>query len=460
MATANSQDPLPARKPLDSQRNIGSDMSMMAIVQTGCPSRFAYPDEHRIKGLNAETIARIHLPTPPWLMNPEYAVLQSDPGQPNTNIFMSLNISLYNQHVVPSDWTDEWFFMTGRAHPYALTWELLQNDGLETDVDTVSEYTIAAFIVRDLGYQPIIPRNLSSMDSFPAVPPTVSFTGPVIGSGRNTLQNEVAATLGDVQLRCCAFIQLSTFITPGNSSKSPFRGFYPFQVFVIFPIQVNPWSALCKKMIEKPESQFHPGSPFSCTGKIAGLLDHTIMKQPPELQRDYVFIVVPDTWTFPDKNAAASASTTLPPTTPTKIDHSISSSLLQAAEEFTTTRNRTKRSVKALPTPDGSPSTARVSSIGLKRRHQPPYGEQRGGSSPKQLKIFHVDIDGPTPDAESSSTARNNSPNSLDSACRNSDSLPEPNSTNSSTSPINCTTAIPSEATSRLLRHRPLATKP
>lgn len=142
------------RKPLDSQRNAGSDMSMMALVQTGCPSRFASSSEHRIKGLNAETVARICLPTPTWLMNPEYAMLQFGKGTTNGHIYVSLNIAIYNQQLDPSDWTDQWFFMTGRVHPYVLTWQTTKLDGLETDVGTISEYTIPAFVVRDLSFQP------------------------------------------------------------------------------------------------------------------------------------------------------------------------------------------------------------------------------------------------------------------------------------------------------------------
>lgn len=142
------------RKPLESQRNVGSDMSMMALVQTGCPSRFASPDEHRIKGLNAETIARVCLPTPTWLMSPEYAILQSTGKNSENQIYVSLNIAIYNQQLDPSEWTEQWFFMTGRLHPYALTWRITQLDGLESEIGTVSEYTIPAFIVRDSSFQP------------------------------------------------------------------------------------------------------------------------------------------------------------------------------------------------------------------------------------------------------------------------------------------------------------------
>jgi hypothetical protein len=30
-----------------------------------------------------------------------------------------------------------------------------------------------------------------------------------------------------------------------NPTMTPFKGFHPFQVFVIFPIHVNPWAILC-----------------------------------------------------------------------------------------------------------------------------------------------------------------------------------------------------------------------
>jgi hypothetical protein len=86
-----------------------------------------------------------------------------------------------------------------------------------------------------------------TMKKFPVISPTVSFTGPIINSGNKLLHNESISGLGDIQRKCCGFIQLSTFITPGNASKRPFRGFHPFQLFIIFPIHANPWSSLCKK---------------------------------------------------------------------------------------------------------------------------------------------------------------------------------------------------------------------
>jgi hypothetical protein len=153
-------------------------------------------------------------------------------------------------------------------------------------------------------------------DTFPTISPIVSFTGLIIGSGHNLLHDDIM--LGNDQQKCCGFIQLSTFITPGTPSKTPFKGFHPFQVFVIFPIYANPWLLLCKRMVEKQETHFQPNTFFSCTGKVAGFLDHHIMVHPPQFTQDHVFIVVPETWKFHDKTGKDSITTSPSATTPAK----------------------------------------------------------------------------------------------------------------------------------------------
>jgi hypothetical protein len=135
---------------------------------------------------------------------------------------------------------------------------------------------------------------------FPTTPPLVSFTGPILGSGSSLLNDEGIPGLGKTQLKCCGFIQLSTYISPGIPNKSPFKGFHPFQVFVLFPIHAKPWLSLCKKMIDRQETQFQQNTLFSCTGKVAGFLDHCNMVHPPQLPEDHVFIIIPDTWQFHD----------------------------------------------------------------------------------------------------------------------------------------------------------------
>ncbi|KAH7146093.1 hypothetical protein EDB81DRAFT_883515 [Dactylonectria macrodidyma] len=39
------------------------------------------------------------------------------------------------------------------------------------------------------------------------------------------------------------------------------------------------------------------------THKVAGLLGHHLIVQPPTLEQDYVFIIVPNSWTFLNKGA-------------------------------------------------------------------------------------------------------------------------------------------------------------
>jgi hypothetical protein len=157
-----------------------------------------------------------------------------------------------------------------------------------------------------------------TMENFPVISPSVNFTGPIINSGRALLHNESISGLGDTQRKCCGFIQLSTFITPGNPSKPPFRGFHPFQVFVIFPIHANPWLSLCKKIIERQDTQFQPNTLFTCPGKVAGFLNHNVMVHPPLLAEDRVFIVVPNSWNFLDRATLRDSISAPPlPTTPT-----------------------------------------------------------------------------------------------------------------------------------------------
>ncbi|RKK70288.1 hypothetical protein BFJ68_g18393, partial [Fusarium oxysporum] len=151
------------------------------------------------------------------------------------------------------------------------------------------------------------------------------FTGPVVGPGHALLRKESVPTLDNVQLKCCGFVQLTTFLAPGNPDKTPFRGFHPFQVFVIFPIRANPWASLCKKMAERRDTQFQSNVLLTCTGKVAGLLGHHLMVQPPTLEQDYVFIVVPDSWTFLDKGVSGPGSPTPPPGAATSAVRSSSS---------------------------------------------------------------------------------------------------------------------------------------
>jgi hypothetical protein len=153
---------------------------------------------------------------------------------------------------------------------------------------------------------------LNSLDDFPKHSPIVSFTGLVLGDG-HTLLNNAAELLGDKQLKLCGFIQLTTYIAPERPTRTPWRGYHPFQVFIIWPIHLKPWSIYYEKIMDGENSPFRPNIFFTCTGKVAGFLDHGFMFNPPELEQDRVFIVVPDSWKF--HNDASKPTSTLPSTT-------------------------------------------------------------------------------------------------------------------------------------------------
>ncbi|KAH7117521.1 hypothetical protein EDB81DRAFT_612565, partial [Dactylonectria macrodidyma] len=236
-STLSSHPPL--RMPYDSQKNLSSNMTISFFSQLDTPTRFPTSDEQLIKSLNVKALSRVFLPPPPYMILPEYSMLRPK-GYRSPNplpIYFSLNLSVYNQQIVESEWENQWFHFTSKVHPYALEWVLREPD-VFTDEDSDSEV-----------------------------------------------------------YKCC------TYITPGQPSKSPFKGFHPFQVFILFPIRALPFSLICKKMADRKDTQFVPGVPFNCVGKIVSLLDHRLMvTAPPGDEKDYVFIVVPDSWTFLDKS--------------------------------------------------------------------------------------------------------------------------------------------------------------
>jgi len=139
--------------PLEYQRNIGADMSMMFFVYLGSPNTFTHPDLYRIKGFDTEVIAKVFFPRPSWMTGLEYRCLTSDDS--SNSGFFSLNMSFYNQEIIASEWKKRWFFMCGRVHPYTLTWEVETGEALET-ADSLQEYSIPAIMVRDQGYQPSV----------------------------------------------------------------------------------------------------------------------------------------------------------------------------------------------------------------------------------------------------------------------------------------------------------------
>ncbi|XP_044714541.1 uncharacterized protein HRG_11895 [Hirsutella rhossiliensis] len=298
----SSSSPLPPphlRKPLDSQKGAGGDMSMMFFVQPDCPRDF--PIRTSI-ALEVSTPRPLPASFATSFMVAHRGICAAPIGYRRlADIHLLQSQSLFTTSLLsPPNGLRNGFYERPRP-PYALAWEVKQRDGLESETGDTLIYTMPALVVRDQGYQPILPRLFASMDNFPCIPPIVSFTGFILGPGHSLLRQDLLPDLDAAQLNCCGFVQLSTYLAPGIPDKIPFRGFHQFE-----------------KMAERKDSYFQPSIPFTCTGKVAGLLSHRVMIHPPGSDRDYVFIVVPDSWTFLDKATSTAAASSSAISTPLK----------------------------------------------------------------------------------------------------------------------------------------------
>ncbi|CZR50275.1 uncharacterized protein PAC_00147 [Phialocephala subalpina] len=242
------------------------------------------------------------------------------------------------------------------------------------------QFRLSSFETKAINRKCIAPRMFDAIDNFPITSPIVSFTGPIIGSGLTLLRDDPLSGLSETQRKCCG-------------------GFHQFQVFIIFSIHINPWTLLCKKMVERQDTQFQPNTAFTCTGKVAGFLGHHAMVQPPQLRQEYVFTVVPDTWTFLDKmsrgftsasllTAEQASSMATPKTLPTnQISHNSSrtpnaSGTEDTAEEFPSPTSKRPRT-------DYTPHIAAYNTTSTiasdKRSHTPP------GTPTRTSNPFHTD---------------------------------------------------------------------
>ncbi|KAM4056484.1 hypothetical protein HRG_003371 [Hirsutella rhossiliensis] len=280
--------------------------------------------------------------------------------------------------------------------------------------------------------------------------PVVSFRGVIAGSGLDLLQADLLPGLGPDQLRCCGLVRLTTYIAPGVPEKVPFKGYHPFQVFVIFPIYANPWLVLCKKLAERPTSPFLPGTPFTCSGKVAGLLDHAVMCGPPGSDCDYVFVVVPDSWTFLDRPSAAAAASASPLAAPHGRQPSSASSafdLVRAASYSLATPPST-----APPTPSKAPAPAAADPV------TPPPKRACPGAPDTLAKKARLLQQQQSLSSSSSSTAGSAAPSSSPLLSALSSRLagdpPAPAPASGPGSPLDSIVASTSDPPTRPLRHR------
>lgn len=140
-----------SRTPFKSQKNVGGDLSMFFFARSGTPTTYGASDPlQMIKNLNVETVANVPFPPPTWITNPLYDVLLAPDSD---SARFSLNMAVYTQTLIPSDWHDKWFYMYGRVHPYALTWEIEPNSNFNPTGD-LKNYIVPILMIRDEYHQP------------------------------------------------------------------------------------------------------------------------------------------------------------------------------------------------------------------------------------------------------------------------------------------------------------------
>lgn len=208
------------------------------------------------------------------------------------------------------------------------------------------------------------------------------------------LKESAISGLDDTQRKCCGFISLSSFINPPDPARPPYKGFHPFQLFVIFPIHAAPWSILAAKLKDSPHSFFQHGTMFSCTGKVAGFLDHRLLSHGTGISAgDHIFIVAPDSWTFHEKSAPGPHPQPAPASKTSPIKGTYGQPSISRSSFLTPTK---KASQKSGPS---SPTTPLNQSIPSKRKCPPltsPPSRNYSPSSPQSP---------PTPTEESLQTS-------------------------------------------------------
>ncbi|KAM4064252.1 hypothetical protein HRG_012647 [Hirsutella rhossiliensis] len=156
-----------------------------------------------------------------------------------------------------------------------------------------------ALVVRDQGYQPVLLGSLPPWATS-CIPPIVSFTGLIVGTGHSSLRRDLLPGPGAAQLNCCGFVRLSTYVAPGMPNKVPFKGFHPFQVFVIFPVRANPGpscarSLACSVMMSCSTPRARTGTTSLSSSRIPGLFS---TRPPPPSPRWHRFLYATEATSF------------------------------------------------------------------------------------------------------------------------------------------------------------------
>ena len=194
------------------------------------------------------------------------------------------------------------------------------------------------------------------MDSrqFPFTPPFASFVGPIDTS---TFKLKYPSFWPEGQERASGFIRLGTYLIPAPTGIVKDKGVYPFHIFVLFPLTIQPWQSMCGWM-KNPKGQgpFTTRNWLSGSGSVLGILNRELVEDSEQRDADCpILVVIPDTWewipsTFGDGLSGEninSASKLRNPTTPSQGSKSRNPFSSPAKVDSLTSPSSSKRNEKS-----------------------------------------------------------------------------------------------------------------
>ncbi|KAG7423449.1 Zinc finger BED domain-containing protein RICESLEEPER 2 [Fusarium oxysporum f. sp. raphani] len=207
-----------------------------------------------------------------------------------------------SMHVYPfpqaDEWENQWFFFDIQLHPYQLYFRRRVEDGEESIIGGWEDlYAKLAQVRGQMCLQAISIRPLRlANDCLPTIAPRATFHGPV----DTTAFRFKAGSLSNNQLKCCGFIQCSTYLVPPRDKDPTFRGGQMFHILAYMPHDKQPWKSRVDWMKGLPEGGFASGKWMYGRGSIVGVLNPALLQEELQPGQD-ILVVLVDEFSFTSK---------------------------------------------------------------------------------------------------------------------------------------------------------------
>ncbi|KAM5353078.1 hypothetical protein ACJZ2D_017040 [Fusarium nematophilum] len=214
-----------------------------------------------------------------------------------------------SMHVYPfplaDEWENQWFFFDVQLHPYQLHFRRRVEDGAESTVGVWEDsYAKLAQVRGQMCVQPISIRPLRpANDNFPTMTPRASFHGPV---DTRSFRFK-AGSLSNNQLKCCGFIQCSTYLVPPRDRDPTFKGGQMFHILAYMPHDQQPWKSRVDWMKSSPDGGFASRKWMYGRGSIVGVLNPALLEEELQPGQD-ILVVLADEFGFTSRAAFEGAA--------------------------------------------------------------------------------------------------------------------------------------------------------